>query len=123
MDSLLDTIPLPQAGQHINLTQVTRTAKIDRFVNVTVFFDAPQGPVQLTLEAYVMKGMSTPFILGNNFQDQFSLFIVRAEATTETIFGDSGCRLLIENSTTLSLLDEGSHAFNIIHKGTTPLGP
>lgn len=56
-----------KSGQKINLIQVTGTTSIDGYVTLDLFFDTPDGPVKLYVEAYVVKGMTTPFILGNNF--------------------------------------------------------
>ena len=58
--------------------------------------------------------MSTPFILGNDFQDQFSLSILRKDGNTTLAFGDSGRSIPVENSTSPSLIDENGHAFNIL---------
>ena len=48
-------------------SKVTGSAKIDGFIALDFFFDTPQGSVQLGVEAYVVKGMAVPFILGNDF--------------------------------------------------------
>jgi len=41
------------------------------------------------VEAYVIKGMSTPFILGNDFADQYSILVIRQEGSYFIEFGDS----------------------------------
>ena len=110
--------PRIRAGQRINLVQVTGSTKIDGFVAIPLFFDTPQGPVQLDTEAYVVQHMSTPFILGNDFQDQFGLSIVRKEGAVSLVFGDSERSIPVECSTTPSLIDDGGHAFNIVKLGT-----
>ena len=35
---------------------------------------ANPSPVKINVEAYVVKGMSTALILGNDFVDQYTLF-------------------------------------------------
>lgn len=105
--------PKLKAGQKINLIQITGAAKINGYVNVDLYFPTGEGYVQLEVEAYVVKGMSTPFILGNDFQDQYMLSILREEGNTEVLFGESGKRIAIENSTSPSLMDWT--------KGATPL--
>lgn len=58
--------------------------------------------------------MSTPFVLGNDFQDQYMLSILREEGNTEVVFGNSEIRVRIENSTSSSGLDNGNHVFAIL---------
>lgn len=115
----LSAPPKLKAGQRINLIQVTGSAKINGFVNVDLYFPTSDGYVQLEVEAYVVKGMSAPFILGNDFQDQYMLSILRDGGDTEVLFGESGKRIAVENSTSPSLTDEGGHAFNIIRSPKT----
>jgi hypothetical protein len=61
------------------------------------------------VDAYVVDGMITPFILGNDSADQYSSFIIREEGSTYLQFGKSGCRLPVQNSTSPSLVDESGH--------------
>ena len=119
LQSLRDP-PRVRAGQRINLIQVTGSARIDGFVDIALFFEPKGGPVRLDVEAYVVKGMSTPFILGNDFQDQYGISIIRKEGAAEIHFGDSGRVLPVESSTSPSLVDDGGHAFNIVRKGIAP---
>lgn len=99
-------VPRTRAGQRIKLIQVTGSVSIDGFAGIDLFFQTEDGPVHLPVEAYVVKGMSTPFILGNDFQDQFSLSILRKDGNTTLAFGDSGRSIPVENSTSPSLIDE-----------------
>src|SRR5882672_1689227 len=64
-------------GQRINLVQVTGNASISGYVDIDLYFHTPEGPVKINVEAYVVKGMSTPFILGNDFADQYSILVIR----------------------------------------------
>ncbi len=64
-----------RAGQQINLVQVTGSSSISGFVKLDLDFDTEQGPVKINVEAYVVKGMTTPFILGNDFVDQYSISV------------------------------------------------
>jgi hypothetical protein len=72
LESLLKRLKI-RTGQKINLIQVMGTSSISGFVNLDICFHAEGGPVKLTIEAYVVKGMTTPFILGNDFADQYSI--------------------------------------------------
>lgn len=95
-----------KSGQKINLIQVTGTSSIEGYVTVDLIFDTPEGPVKLNVEAYVVKGMTTPFILGNDFADQYSISVVRREGQSYLLFGDSGRELPVLNSTSPSLVDQ-----------------
>ena len=77
-------------GQKINLVQVTRKASISEYVELDLYFNTKDGPVKIKVAAYVVKGMTTPLILGNDFADQYSLLVKRMEGRTFLEFGDSG---------------------------------
>src|ERR1700691_548113 len=76
-------------GQKINLVQVTGNTSISGYVDINLYFHMPDGPVKINVEAYVVKGMSTPFILGNDFTDQYSISVIWKEGTCFIEFGDS----------------------------------
>ena len=63
--------------QRINLFQVMGNTSISGYVNINLYFHTPDGPVKMNVEAYVVKGMSTPFILGNDFADQYSILVIQ----------------------------------------------
>ncbi|KAK1221859.1 hypothetical protein PQX77_015329 [Marasmius sp. AFHP31] len=67
--SQLSSKPRIKTGQKINLVQ---------------------GPVKIAVDAYVVNGMSTPLILGNDFQEQYDLSIHRRDGQTYLSFGDTG---------------------------------
>jgi hypothetical protein len=73
----MENPPKVKTGQKINLIQVTGSSKISGYVTVPIYFDSDNGPVQLEIEAYVVKGMTTPLILGNDFADQYSISLIR----------------------------------------------
>lgn len=68
----------------------------------------------MTVEAYVVKGMNTPFLLGNDFSDQYALSIVRKEDKTWLVLGNSGRKVPVENSIGPHLKNEQGHVFGII---------
>jgi len=61
--------PKVKQGQRINLVQVTGNTSISEYVEIDLYFHTPGGPVKINVEAYVVKGMTSPFILGNDFAD------------------------------------------------------
>ena len=67
-------------------------------VDIDLYFHTPDGPVKINVEAYVVKGMSTPLILGNDFADQYSISVIRQEGSCTIEFGDSNRRMPVNNS-------------------------
>ena len=57
------------------LVQVTGKASISGYVELDLYFHTKEGPVKIKVKAYVVKGMTTPLILGNDFVDQYSLSV------------------------------------------------
>ncbi|KAI4294045.1 hypothetical protein K525DRAFT_213618, partial [Schizophyllum commune Loenen D] len=92
--------PRVKAGQRIKLIQVTGSSVISGYVNLDLYFHTPEGPVRIDVEAYVVRGMATPLILGNDFADQYGISILREGGSTHVQFGESGRRMRVENSTT-----------------------
>lgn len=79
-----------RTGQRIKLIQVTGNAIITGYVTLDFYFETDEGPVLIKVEAYVVKGMSAPFILGNDFADQYSVSLLREEGQSTLLFGKSG---------------------------------
>src|SRR3979490_325976 len=111
--SQMDNPPKIRTGQKVNLIQVTGTSKISGYVSLPIIFETDSGPVQIDVEAYVVKGMTTPVILGNDFADQYSISIVREESSTYLMFGNSGRRTMIQNSVGATLQGDEGHTFKI----------
>jgi len=68
--------PKIKKGQKIDLIQVTGSTTISGYLTLDLIFHMDSGLVKITVEAYVVKGMTTPFILGNDFTDQYSISII-----------------------------------------------
>ncbi|KZP30011.1 hypothetical protein FIBSPDRAFT_711976, partial [Athelia psychrophila] len=73
----LSPAPKWKVRQKINLVQVTGNASISGFINLDLYFHTPEAPVKINIDAYAVKGMTTPIILGNDFANQFSLSLMR----------------------------------------------
>ena len=112
LNTLLE-IPKIKKDQKINLVQVTGKSSISRYVNLDLYFHTPEGLIKIKVEAYVIKGMTTPLILGNDFADQYSLAVNRLEGRTFLEFGDSRRSLNIVNSISPEQVDEGGHTFKV----------
>ena len=120
LDSLTTPVKV-KAGQRINLVQVTGNAKISGYTPINLFVPTSQGKVKMPVEAYVVKGMTTPFILGNDFADQYSLSILWDESKCELQFGNSGIHIQLENSTGPGLVDDQGHTFKVAIGSDSPL--
>ena len=67
--------------------------------------------MKIKVEVYVVKGMATPLILGNDFADQYSLLVKWMEGRTFLELGDSGQSLDIANSVSSDFVNEEGYAF------------
>ena len=105
--------PKVRTRQRIKLIQVTGNAIITGYVALDIYFETEDGPVLIKVEAYVVKGMSAPFILGNDFADQYSISLLREEGQSTLLFGKSGRSKKVHNSITSSFVDEDGHAFKL----------
>ena len=86
---------------------------ISGYVNIDPYFHTLDGPIKINVEAYVVKGMSTPLILGNDFADQYSISVIHQEGSCMIEFGDSNCRMPVNNSVSLPFLDKDGHTFKL----------
>ena len=92
--------PKEHTGKKVTLSQVTAKTSIRTYVDLPLFFETTNGPVQINVEAYVVKGMTTPIILGNDYADQYALSIERKNGNSTLQFADSGRSIRLNNSTT-----------------------
>ena len=112
--SSLTNPPKVCSGQKVNLVQVTGKSSINGYIVTPLTFDTTDGPVEISIEAYVVKGMSVPFILGNDFASQYKLSISRKEQKTFVILGNSGRKILAQESSTVPRTDDAGNVFHIL---------
>ena len=103
--------PKIKTGQRINLVQVTGNSTISGFVSIPLYFSTNDGPVIITVDAYVVKGMNTPFILGNDFADQYQLSLIRKNGVSFVQFGNSGRNIPVDSSVGPTAVDDEGHTF------------
>jgi len=65
------------------------------------------------VEADVVKGMSTPFILGNDFVDQYSILVIRQEGSCFIELGDLDQKMPVNNSISPLFLNEEGHTLKL----------
>ncbi|KAG8794785.1 hypothetical protein FRC12_021708 [Ceratobasidium sp. 428] len=68
--------PSKKKGRGIKMVQVTGESFVNDFIIVPLLFDTPLGPVEMLVEAYIVNQMSTGFILGNDFGNQYQLSLL-----------------------------------------------
>ena len=90
--------PKKHQGKQVKLSQVTAKITISGYVDLPLIFSTNKGPIQANIEAYVVNGMTTPLILGNDFADQYSLSIIRDKGESVLKFADTGRTMKLENS-------------------------
>ena len=87
-------------GRKVELTQAVGDLTVDSFTILPLYFKTNQGTVELEVEAYIMPKMKRPIIIGNDYQDQFNISVVREEkGGTKVKFGESGHEMPAYNST------------------------
>ena len=101
----LPTLPKPKEGQSIKINRVTRQSSTSQYVTLYIHFETSGKSVSVRLEAYIVKDMNAPIILGNDFADQYSLSILRENGTTSLKLGDSGYSIPLDSSVNSSYLE------------------
>lgn len=94
--------------------QSDSSTTISGYVPLNLYFSTENGPVKLLVEAYVVKGMTTPFILENDFADQYGLSLVCRDLKSFIVFGTSGRETEVFNSVGTPFIDEEGHTFRIL---------
>jgi gag-polyprotein putative aspartyl protease len=109
----MDIPPESKTGQKVNLIQVNGTSKISGYVTVPIFFNSDSGPLQLEVEAYVVKDMATPIILGNDFADQYSISLIQEGPDSYLLFGNTGWKTKTDKLVGAPLVTKASHSLSI----------
>ena len=95
---------------------------ISGYVDLDLYFRTKEGPVKIRVEAYVIKGMTNPLILGNDFANQYSLLVKRVEGRLFLEFRESGQSLDITNLVSPEFINEDGHAFKVWRISSTSTG-
>jgi len=94
----LNPRPKEKEGQPIKINQVTGQSVSAKYVPTKIYLDTAEGPVSMDIDAYIVKDMNAPLILGNDFADQYSLSILRENGSTSLRLGDTGRTIPLDNS-------------------------
>jgi len=91
-------------GQNIKIDQVTGWSSTNQYIPLDLYFKTSPDLVVLHLEAYIIKDMNAPLILGNNFTNQYSLLIIWDNSLTSLKLGDLGYSIPLDSSVDSSFL-------------------
>lgn len=80
---------------------------------INLIVDAIEGPVVMSIEAYIVDGMKVPFIIGNDFARQYRLSIQRKDSSTKVIFGSTGQSIDAIESTLNPKTDDAGNVFSV----------
>jgi hypothetical protein len=105
--------PKIKQGQKIHLSQVSGNLTINQYVPLPIVFMTDSGPVELTVEAYIVKGMKIPLLIGNDFATQYKLSIMCDGNNTYIIFGTSERSLLAKESSSSPRTDDAGNVFHV----------
>jgi hypothetical protein len=72
-----------------------------------------EGMVKINVETYVVKGMNTPFNLGNYFANQYSLMVILRDSEGWLEFSNYERRIQVEISTSFPFADKDGLTFRI----------
>ncbi|QRV87090.1 Retrovirus-related Pol polyprotein from transposon [Ceratobasidium sp. AG-Ba] len=109
----LKPVPPKRKGSKIKIIQVTNNCFINEFITVPLVFNTKEGPVEMLVEAYVVKDMSTDFILGNDFGNQYLLSLLRNKEGTFVELGTSGRLVPVLRTDTDPRTDSAGHVFQV----------
>ena len=84
---------------------MTGRSSTTQYVPLDLFFETNQKLISLRLEAYIVKDMNAPLILGNDFADQYSLSIIRDNGNVSLKLGNSGHSIPLDSLVESSYLD------------------
>ena len=74
LGNLLEALKIKK-GQKINLVQVMGKASISGYVELELYFCTREGLAKIKVEVHIVRGMTTPLILGNDFANKYSLSV------------------------------------------------
>ena len=106
--------PKRQRGLRMKLFQLTNGFYIDGFVKLPVFLEADNGDwLQLEAECYVVPCMTSPILLGEDFQVNYELGVHRRVASDSTLVVPASGHSITASSSSTPL----ARQFSIIGRG------
>lgn len=105
--------PPKKKGRNITIVQVTGKSSVTEYVTIPLIFEADGGPVEMLVEAYIVKDMSTAFILGNDFGNQYQLSLLRDKGGVFIGMGNTGRKVSVILSESEPRLDSEGRTFEV----------
>ncbi len=93
-------------GQCVNLIQITCSS-------TQINFSTEDGLIKVNVDAYMVKGMIAPLILGNDFDNQYSISVIHCNGESFLSFRDTGRETKVTNSMSSILEDSAGHMLKV----------
>ena len=82
----------------MRLVQLTGDVKCEGYVTLSLYFQLLLGLVRLqNVEAYVLKGLTIPLLIGEDIQTPWDLSMIRQDGTIYWQVGESDHRIPLRN--------------------------
>jgi hypothetical protein len=80
-----------QKGMKLSLFELTKQAKILGFINLQIFMPMADGRVlEFVKEAYIIPGMNVPVLLGEDFQVNYEVSVLRMAQEMHLLINQPG---------------------------------
>ncbi|QRV78981.1 Retrovirus-related Pol polyprotein from transposon [Ceratobasidium sp. AG-Ba] len=117
----LNPKPSVHIGQGVRIIQVKGNTETKNYITVPLTFETPQGQVEMLVDAYIVPDMTTGFLLGNDFSNQYQLSLIRESNHSYVKAGSSNRQIPVIGTSTDPRTDSaGSFRVETIPLDTRP---
>ncbi len=100
----LEEPPRIKEGLRMKLNHLTGRAKVLGYINTHLYLQTTCGKtIQFELEAYVVRNMKVPLLLGEDFQTSYELGLDHSASGHSTVRVGRDCLYTIDASSALSV--------------------
>ncbi|QRV79983.1 ATP-dependent DNA helicase PIF1 [Ceratobasidium sp. AG-Ba] len=115
------TLMTVHIGQGVRIIQVKGNTETKNYITVPFTFETPQGQVEMLVDAYIVPDMTTGFLLGNDFSNQYQLSLIRESNHSYVKAGSSNQQIPVIGTSTDPRTDSaGSFRVETIPLNTCP---
>jgi len=106
--------PRQKTGQKVMVNQITGSCLINKYITLPIVFGTTaEALVEITVDAYIVKGMTVPFVLGNDFAGQYQLSLIREDDLSYISFGKTDHRTTVKESKSRPRTDDSGNVFHV----------
>ncbi|QRV72119.1 Retrovirus-related Pol polyprotein from transposon [Ceratobasidium sp. AG-Ba] len=117
----LNPKPVVHIGQGVRIIQVKGNTETKNYITVPLTFETPQGQVEMPVDTYIVPDMTTGFLLGNDFSNQYQLSLIRESNHPYVKAGSSNRQIPVIGTSTNPRTDStGSFRVETIPLDTCP---